>query len=71
MYLMATMQCPNHDLGWFLVVYSVQSSATLSHLLSNRIVYDFLISTFELEKVSFQRSVHCCALLGACFHYLK
>lgn len=64
------MQCPNLDLGWFLVIYSVQSSETLSHLLSNGIVYGFLVSTLELEEVSLQRSVHCCALLDACFHYL-
>lgn len=55
----------NHDLGWFLIIYSVQSSETLSHLLSNKIVCDFFVSTFELENVSFQRAVHCCALLGA------
>lgn len=40
----------NHDLGWFLIIYSVQSSETLSHLLSNKIVCDFFVSTFELEK---------------------
>ena len=55
----------DHDLGRFLVIYSVQSSETLSHLLSSKIVYGFFVSTFELENIFFQRSVHCCALLGA------